>query len=235
MEVNIPQIPILRQRGATGQADFLFHNLPNSPLFGSLGTKHYDYNERHIFMNSLLNEIYTLHAAHVQKIYGADADHEQLSHARHLFLTETIVYWMRRNIDEMIGLNYYCYYALKNASEPTKLKISAIAHLLPKKEHALYAVFRQHMAALQRINDISNTYKHSFITSDTHHLYNLQEPAVNCLDMEYNNAKTPLKFHSYFLREILASYIAFFQTSHNTLKQFKWPKPRDVNGQNETD
>lgn len=223
MQLTIPQIPITERGRIFTEQDYVYYNFFDSPRYGGLHLKHEDYNERHIFMNELLKEIYIEYSITIIEHIQIENYSFQNGHYRILFMIENLIYWMRKNIDEMIGFNYYAYYFKKHGAEPNKLKISSIGNLINKKSHKLYSTFGSHIEKLNIINEISNTYKHSFITSEAHHLIGKNEPIVNCLDMHRNNVANNPKWHSYFLREIVEDYVSFFTLSRETLKQFKLP------------
>jgi hypothetical protein len=108
--------------------------------------------------------------------------HFENAHYRELFLTESFIYWIRKNIDEMRGFNYYAHYVETKGREPDKLEIASIGKLLDSEQHSLYQLFNLHLDKLKRINEDSNTYKHSFITSESHQLFDREAPSVNCLN-----------------------------------------------------
>jgi hypothetical protein len=223
MQLDIPQIPVLERGKVFTEKDYVYSNFFDSPHYGRLHLKHDDYNERHIFMNKLLKDIYVLYALTMEEHIQLEMHSYQHGHFQILFMIESIVYWLRKNIDEMIAFNYYAYYFAKKGEEPKKLQIASIGTLLNHKNNELYSVFASHLKQLNRINEISNTYKHSFISSEAHSLIGKDEPVVNCLDIHHNNAVNEPVWHSYYLREIVGDYISFFNLSREKLKAFKLP------------
>lgn len=222
MQLSIPQIPIQERGQIFTDQNFLYLNFFNSPQFGGLQLKHLDYNERHIFMNDMLKEIYMTHSLTIKEHAHIEAYSYQHFHYRLLFMIESFIYWLRKNIDEMIAFNYLAHYLAKHNAEPEKLEIFSIGTLTSKKKHELYLTFNAHIENLKRINKISNTFKHSFITSDVHNLIGRDEPRVNCLDLPWNDTKNSPVFHSYSLKEIIVDYVSFFIFSRETLKQFRF-------------
>jgi hypothetical protein len=223
MNFTIPQIAIQERGRLFTDQDYVYTNLFFSQVYGSLHLKHSDFNERHIFMNHLLSEIYTTYTLTMNGLSEIESHHFANGHYKVLFLTETFIYWIRKNIDEMIGLNYYAYHFTKYKTEPAKLKIASIGNLINKKDHALYTTFFAHIDKLNRINEISNTFKHSFVNSEAHNLFGKREPVVNCLDLHRNNAVKGPVWHSYYLREIVEDYDTFFVSSRQSLKKFQGP------------
>ncbi len=125
-------------------------------------------------------------------------------------MIESLIYWIRKNVDDMIGFNYYAFYFSKHGTEPSKLDISSIGKLLNHKTHELFRMFQSHIGKLQRINEVSNTFKHSFITSEAHDLMGKDEPVVNCLNIQWNDTCNEPQWTSYFLRQIIEDYDSFF-------------------------
>jgi hypothetical protein len=221
MKVFIPQIPIQKSGFRTTDEDLLM-NLSASPQYGTFFQKFTDYHERHVYMNELLCDIYLLHTME-RPMMVAGGKQVSIKSWRNkiIFSTETLIYWMRKNIDEFIGFNYYAYYVKQNKKEPESLEIHSIGMLLKDKFHYLYSRFSEHIGNLQTINDISNTFKHSFVTSEAHMLIGKDEPVVNCLEMKHNKTKNAPVFHSYFLKDVVQMYIQFFVDARAELKTFR--------------
>lgn len=220
MKIKIPQITIQERGRDFTDSNYVYYNFFNSPAFGALNRRHHDYNERHIFMNELLKDIYITHHIIMSEIGQTESYSFQHSHYRLLFMTESLVYWVRKNVDDMIGFNYYAFHYAKYGTEPLKLKICSIGNLLHSKTHDLYKIFEEYIDKLTRINEVSNTFKHSFITSEAHNLIGKDEPVVNCLDIKWNDTSNQPQWHSYFLRQIIEDYDSFFELSRETLKKF---------------
>jgi len=220
MQLSIPQIPIAKGGVRYNNRDFLLH-LHNSPQFGSLGLKYWDYHERHIFMNELICRIYTLHELEKKFMQNEKPHSLRQEHRQIIFSIETLVYWLRKNVDEMIGFSFYLDFLAREGKEPKKLVASSIGGLL--KNDAMKAKFKDHIMPLERLNEISNTYKHSFVTSEAHVLIGRDEPVVNCLDLKRNSVDSPLIHHSFFLREMISDYVSFFEYCRIALQAFEWP------------
>jgi len=222
LETTVPQIPTEKMT-KYDDPNFMFH-LSYSPYYGSLGFKLMDFNERHFYMNRLLQEIFVFHSKEKTFMNGAINYSLKSERTRILFATESLIYWIRKNIDELIGFQYCLHYLQTNGKEPKKLTISSIGSLLHDPAGVdLRSLFQQHLPFLTRINKISNTYKHSFINSETHRLIGKDEPSVNCLEMPRNStAKEPI-FHSYFLKDIVQDYWSFFCHIRSSVQTFQWP------------
>jgi len=222
LQTIIPQIPA-EKRTKYGDPNFMFH-LYHSPYYGRLGLKLKDFNERHFFINRLLREIFMLHAKEKTFMHGGINYSLKSDHTRILFATENFIYWIRKNIDELIGFKYCLHYLQTKGREPKELIISSIGSLLHEPAGAtLKKQFRQHLSCLKRINKISNTYKHSFVNSETHYLIGKNEPTVNCLEMPWNSTEKEPIFHSYFLKDIVQDYWSFFCHVRSAIQTFQWP------------
>jgi hypothetical protein len=227
LKATIPQISATSGGMRFDDQNYMYH-LYFSPNYGQLINKFTDYNDRHLFMNSLIQDIYLLHEN--EKPFMTDAPRYSLKGQRTniLFTTETLIYWIRKNIDDLIGLQYCLYVLQKDGNEPEELTISSIGSLLDKKVGIpLQPLFAEHISALKRINDISNTFKHSFVTSETHMLIGKDEPTINCLNLPWNKTKNTPVFHSYFLKDILNDYAAFFAYARSLVRGFQWPNRVD--------
>lgn len=230
LKTTIPQISATKGGIKYGDRNFMMH-LHFSPYYGHLGNKLMDFNSRHIFMNQLLQDIYLLHELEKSFINCTATYSLYEQRTKILFTTESLIYWIRKNIDELISFQYCLHILQTEGYEPRKLTISSIGNLLNEKKGApLRPFFSAHLSALKRINEISNTFKHSFVTSETHMLIGKDEPAVNCLNMPWNYTKNTPTFHSYYLRDIIKDYDAFFVHVRSLIQTFQWPTTTDTNG-----
>ena len=222
MKITFPQISI-QQRGKNyTDKNFVYHNFFDSDKFGALYDRHHDYNETHIFMNRMLLEIFMTHGLIEDQNLKMDIFSFQDAHYKLLFTIESFIYWVRKNIDDMIAFNYYGFFLYKHKKEPTTLKIDCIGNLINHTGHELYKTFEKHLKNLEMINSISNTFKHSFVTSESHRLIGKGEPTVNCLGLKRNNLDNPPEWYSISLRQVVEAYDAFFVHSRETLKSFKF-------------
>jgi hypothetical protein len=228
LKVTIPQLIATEGGMKHDNPNFMWH-LYLSPNYGQLINKFVDLNDRHLYMNQLLREIYLFHE--LEKSFMNDIAKYSIkgNYKRILFATETLIYWIRKNIDELIGLQYTLHILKTEGREPDRLKIDSIGKLFQKSiGEPLRPCFTEHLPALERINEISNTFKHSFITSETHTLIGQDEPTVNCLNMPHNMTTNAVAFHSYFLKDILNDYGAFFLHARSLIRAFQWPNTTSV-------
>lgn len=96
---------------------------------------------------------------------------------------------LRMIIDELISLLYISEYKSKYGSYPDKIKISSIGEFIEKSENEYNTsllFFKDYSEYLQTINDISNTYKHSFINSEILFYRQKEYPIILAAKNPYN-------------------------------------------------
>ncbi len=235
MEIIIARIPIETKNIKYGDENFLF-GLNPSVRFGQLNLKFSDYQDRHLYLNRLLEEIFKLYFTDRMRFahdFNASLDINQKTI---LFHTQSVVHWVRKNIDELIGLHYYYDHILSGKGEPDDLRISSIGALLNQNNdnHPLRELFKDHLATLNIINDVSNALKHSFINSETHGLYGKDAPTVNILDSRGSERGTRLPepvLRSYFLHDIIHWYSEFFVNARDKAKKIQkdlWERSKNI-------
>jgi len=130
---------------------------------------------------------------------------------------ETVVYFTRRSIDELISLIY----VLEN-DYPPKIKVDDIWKLLNyKKEKSKLGFLKEKYSEfLLRLNNSSNAYKHSFLNNEAYLLMGRDEPCVLVLGLKGNNLENGYEFDSISLKEILSSFESFLVDSLGILKEY---------------
>lgn len=217
INVEIPQIDVPQGDATMANKDFMFL-LPQSPTFGMHNLRFMDFAARHNFLNKLLREVYIEHGIgknirENEKYYSFDANHYTYKNN-----IETIIYWLRKTADELIALVYYIHFIKTNKTEPTKINIDCIGRLLNDKGE-INTILNNHIEFLTKLNDISNSYKHSFINRETVHLIGVEEPTVVGLQIKNNDAANIPIFHNYYLKEIVISYVNFFTDTTKSLQE----------------
>jgi len=217
INVEIPQIDVPQGNATMANKDFMF-TLPPSNIFGMHNLRFMDFAARHNFLNKLLREVYIEHGIgknirENDRYYSFDANHYTYKNN-----IETIIYWLRKTSDELISLVYYINFIKTNKSEPHKIIVDCIGRLLNDKTD-VKALFQNHLSFLTKLNDISNSYKHSFINRETTHLIGVEEPTVVGLQIKNNDATNNPVFHNYYLKEIVLSYVSFFADTTKTLQE----------------
>jgi hypothetical protein len=130
---------------------------------------------------------------------------------------ETVVYFVRRSIDELISLIYVLDYNL-----PSKVEIDDISKLINSKDvgENLQILKDNYSDFLIRLNNASNAYKHSFLNSEGYNLLGRDEPCVLVLGLKGNDLKNGFRFDSISLGYILSSFKDFLEDSLEILKEY---------------
>lgn len=130
---------------------------------------------------------------------------------------ETVIYFIRRSVDELISLIY-----VLEKDYPSRIEIDSIWKLLNYKEEKskLYSLRQKHLEFLLRLNSSSNAYKHSFLNSETYLLMGRDEPCVLVLGLKGNDLNNPYEFDSISLEEVLSSFESFLKDSLEILKEY---------------
>lgn len=121
---------------------------------------------------------------------------------RQKFLTEQIFYWIRKTIDELISLIYVLEYIKKESEYPKKIEIESIGKLLYSKNF-LPDLKNKNQNVLTIINDISNTYKHSFLNSETLNHIGEFDPLVFSYGFKNNDLNKKMIFTQYKIEDII--------------------------------
>jgi|GEM_PF-1537337 len=217
INVSIPQIPVERGGSISFHSKFYLF-LPTSLQFGNLNLKNMDYSQRHDFVNEIIRNIFLDfemdRKEETDQYFTLDSRFFKIRNE-----TETVIYWLRKTADDLIALTYYMDYFVKNRHEPSKLSIDCIGALLNCKTE-FQALFTPHLNFLGRLNNVSNTYKHSFLHSDIMSLIGKDEPTVVALNLKYNNTQNQPQYYSYSLREMVTSYSNFLTQTLELLKTY---------------
>jgi hypothetical protein len=224
INLSIPQIPVPQtNNGYTFNMQFFMH-LGMSESYGNLSLKNMDYAQRHHYINELIREIYFDHSLEKSKI---DGDFYTIDN---LFFkvknsTENVIYWLRKTADDYISLSYLIYYLYVKRERVGQFLIDSIGSLLYGKNDSevrnmLKDVFKKHLETLRILNEVSNSYKHSFANHELIHLIGKDEPTVIELNANKNDFSKPLNYNSYSLKWIIQNYIGFYLDAETQIK--KW-------------
>jgi hypothetical protein len=123
---------------------------------------------------------------------------------RQKFITEQIFYWVRKTIDEIISIIYVLEFINENNSYPKNLKIDCIGKLI-NSSNFIAEIKHKHEKILVIINDISNTYKHSFFNSEIHAHIGELDPLVFCYGFKKNDLSKERIFTQYKVEDIINS------------------------------
>ncbi|WMJ75283.1 hypothetical protein RCC89_19270 [Cytophagaceae bacterium ABcell3] len=187
-------------------------NLPSNTPYGNLILSWEEIQQRFDNVNDLIITLYEdFEIINNREDYDVNVA-IKLTHKyyKQKFLTEQIIYWLRRTGDELISMLYILDYHKKNQTYPGRIKIESIGNFI-KYEHFLPELRKRHFKLLNLLNEISNAYKHSFINSETHLHRGSEFPVVFALSLIYNNTKNEPKFYSVKLSDVLNEYTIFLE------------------------
>lgn len=136
------------------------------------------------------------------------------------FLTEQIFYWIRKTIDELICMLYVLNYLKKNNTYPRKIKIDCIGKLL-SSNNFIEGIKSRHDGFLQIINDISNTFKHSFLNSEIHAHIGEIDPLAFSYGFKNNDLDRVVIFTQYKVEDIIISLNVFLNDIIIFLKEIE--------------
>lgn len=216
IQVNIPQIEVPQGNPTMANKDFM-HMLPPSRLYGMHNLRFTDLAAIHIFLNTLLKNVYIEHAVSKEERESDTYYTFDVSHYTYKLNIETVIYWLRKTADELISLLYYIHHIKAHKTEPERISIDCIGKLL-NDSSSINESMSSHLKFLSDLNDVSNCYKHSFVNRETYHLIGIEEPTVVGLQVKKNNSSNPYIFHNYFLRDIINEYNIFFKSIRKKLQ-----------------
>lgn len=141
------------------------------------------------------------------------------AYERHVYANEQAVYLMRRGADELIAL-MWCLSVKKQAGAyPPRVEVDCIGAALKKNQELGIAPVADNLDILRVLNEVSNAFKHSFVQSDIT-LIGREEPCVHALALGYNKLEAGVEFYSVSLRQLVAGFNAFYNSSIAWLKEF---------------
>lgn len=185
-----------------------FLPLPADTPFGNLYLKY----NRIVMQLDRVNAL----ALRVSASYDAFKNNESGNAFEHIFLSEEIVYWLRKSADDLIALLHVLHMRETTGIYPTRVEIDSIGGLL--SQSAIPSYLESHRDFLNVLNEISNASKHSFINSDIT-LFGRDEPCFFALALKRNNLVNQPGFYSVSVRDILARYNEFFVSSRAQLQR----------------
>ncbi len=195
-----------------------FFSLPEDTKFGNLSLKLVNLGQTVHVINSKTDFVYKTFAEIRTTTHNPL---ELLRNSKNIPILsreiEVIIYFVRKSIDEIISLIY----VLEN-DFPFKVRTDCIAKLLDAKRPGKELGFlkEKHLGYLERLNEASNAYKHSFLNSESYNLIGRDEPCVLVLGLKQNDLKNDMKFDSISLEYILSSFESFLKDSVDILKQY---------------
>ncbi|MBF8709919.1 MULTISPECIES: hypothetical protein [Pseudomonas] len=136
---------------------------------------------------------------------------------KHRFSTEYAVSGMRRVADELVAL-VWCMHQLRDGGEiPSRVRIDTIGLIFKHNYHGPDGLFERHLNFIKLLNDLSNTFKHSFIQSDLARIGE-NEPLVLALNLERADLENESQFYAIKLSAFISDYNCFFNDCREWLR-----------------
>ncbi|MFD2034495.1 hypothetical protein ACFSKL_06815 [Belliella marina] len=199
-----PKINIQKVNEHSLHIDNIIREFPDSK-FSNFNLKWFEIIQRIDNVNILIHDLYkdfNLINTELSKDAIENAYLKTPLFYKQKFLTEQIIYWIRKTLDEIIAMIYVLEYLKIKKEYPTHIKIESIGHLIGSKEF-LINIKTNHLDFLKIINNISNTYKHSFFNSEIHNYIGELDPLVFSYGFKNNNLEKEMMFTTYKLEEII--------------------------------
>lgn len=198
-----------------------FLNLPDDTLFGNLQLKWMGIVQRFDSINELINQV-DLYFDTVKNTYpdlkGANV-HSYLI-PRERFMTEQIIYWLKKSVDELISILYILDYNNINGVYPVKIKVDCIGAL--SHNPSFYADFvNKFQILLNALNDVANAYKHSVLNSEVSAHRGAEYPMVFALTLDRNDSTKTPAFHRIPLNNLVLDYRLFLEDIIDLIKNFE--------------
>ena len=219
LNLSVPQIPVPESEDGRSFNYRFFTHLPAMPEFGNMGLKNFDIAQRHHFVNGLLREIFYDHTLEKTKWHG------DIYTIDHLFFkiknqTETVIYWLRKTVDDLIGIAWFVYNYHVKEVVLEKIDIDCIGRLTNCTDHDFLNIFRHNMPQLEVLNNVSNSLKHSILQYETMYLIGQEEPTVVALHLKQNDGRKVPEYYSLSLKNVIADYINFYQLTWQQIKSW---------------
>jgi hypothetical protein len=138
---------------------------------------------------------------------------------RHIFSNEETVYMLRRAGDELVAMIWLLEKYESEQKFPSKIKIDCFGAVVDQAESARNPVFSCHVELMEKLNDISNAFKHSFINSDQT-LMGFSEPRIHALGLSFNKLSSDPVFYDVELDELVSKYNEFYKDCVKWLSEY---------------
>lgn len=138
---------------------------------------------------------------------------------RHVLANENVVYMLRRAGDELVSMIWLLAKYENDRDYPSEIEIDCLGAVVSQKEGQRIALFSKHIELMQKLNDIANAFKHSFINSN-HTLIGSTEPRVHALGLAYNRLNADTVFYDISMNELVEKYNDFFQACVQWLLEY---------------
>ena len=201
---NIPKIDIHKKQEWSLHQDNIIKDFPESE-FSNFKLKWLEIIQRIDNVNELIHQLFIdfqILNMQIKESVIEDEIFKTPLYYKQKFLTEQIFYWIRKTVDEIISIIYVLEYLKTNSQYPKIIKIDCIGKLINSKEFILN-IKEKHIATFNIINDISNTYKHSFMNSEIHAYIGEKDPLIFSYGFKNNNLEKNPIFTQYKMEDII--------------------------------
>ena len=132
--------------------------------------------------------------------------------------SEVVIYFIKRTVDDMICLIYILDYNF-----PEKIEIDSIGKLLSNRvDKNLKYLKEEYKDFLTLLNNLANSYKHSFINYDkAYTAMGRDEPCILSVSLQRNNLNNPMEFSSIALNEIVGKSQKFLSDTKEIVAKYK--------------
>jgi hypothetical protein len=190
--------------------------LPSDTPFGNFALKYMKIVDRIDRVNALILGVFSSFSlALPSQGFG-----ESLS--QHQLIAEEVVYWLKKTADELISLHYALYIQEKTGQFPSKIEVDCIGLLNHQNAQDFKQNFLAHLSLLNILNEVANSYKHSFVNSDVSYA-SAEEPYVFALALKKNDLGNQPQFHIVRFAELVIGFNRFFRDSVEMLKTCQLP------------
>ena len=187
--------------------------LPADTPFGNLALKYVTIIQRLDYINVMVRMVY-------QSFERARTQNFSRDILNHALLSEQVIYWLRKTVDDLIGLHHVLAYREEAGCYPRRVAPDSIGRLLQQKD--VPPLYTGHVPFLNTLNDIANAYKHSFVNSDLT-LMGRDEPIVYALGLRQNDLSNEPTFHAIPLQQVVFQFDTFFTVMTAALRKCKIP------------
>lgn len=192
--------------------------LPPESDFGNLTLSLFNIIDRLDLINIEIIKLYKIFFFHKTRREKGNYMISTRKSAEQPFLTEQIIYWLRKTADEFISIIWILKYYIENQVYPDQIKIESIGKHLHSEE--LLQELGQFNNFLKTLNNISNAYKHSLTNSQISAYRGEEEPLVFAYNLPHNDRKKRADFYAIKFREIIEEYKKFTEECKNILENY---------------
>ena len=165
--------------------------LPSDTPYGNLLLKSLAIVERIDHVNRLIQQVYDEWAPPHEVDPDADPKVDIL---KHRITAEEVVYWIRKTADELVQCSRLFQLRIEEGDWPEIIRPDSIGEMLGDVDCPLWSELEPRRPFLEKLNAISNAYKHSFINSDFV-VVGAFEPAVFAATHPRNDLRRELELH----------------------------------------